>query len=59
LNTPAREALAHTAAIYIPPGPRLGDVVIESKSVSKSFGEKVLMKDLTFSVPAGAIVIII
>ena len=51
LDTPAREALAHTAAIYIPPGPRLGDVVIEAKDVTKSFGDKLLMKDLSFDIP--------
>jgi len=56
LDTPAREALAHTAAIYIPPGPRLGEVVIEAKGVSKAFGDKLLMKDLSFDIPAGAIV---
>merc|ERR1711871_195003 len=56
LDTPAREALAHTAAIYIPPGPRLGDVVIEAKGVSKAYGDKLLMKDLSFDIPAGAIV---
>ena len=56
LNTPAREALAQTASIYIPPGPRLGDVVIEAKKVTKAYGSKLLMKDLDFSIPQGAIV---
>jgi len=56
LNTPAREALAHSTSIYIPPGPRLGGNVIEVKGVSKSFGDKLLMSDLTFSIPPGAIV---
>lgn len=45
--------------IYIPPGPRLGDVVIEAKNVSKAFGEKVLYEDLNFSLPRGGIVGII
>jgi ATP-binding cassette ChvD family protein len=42
--------------IYIPPGPRLGDKVIEAKHVSKAFGDKVLFDDLNFKIPAGAIV---
>ncbi len=45
--------------IPIPPGPRLGDVVVEADSVSKSFGENLLMQDLSFLVPPGAIVGII
>jgi len=56
LTTPAREALAHTASIYIPPGPRLGDVVIEAKGVSKSYGDRCLFSSLDFSIPPGAIV---
>ena len=55
LSTPSRE-IATTATIYIPPGPRLGDVVIEAKNVNKAYGEKQLMKDLSFSIPQGAIV---
>jgi sulfate-transporting ATPase len=42
--------------IYIPPGPRLGDVVIEANHVSKAYGDRVLIDDLTFSLPPGAIV---
>jgi sulfate-transporting ATPase len=42
--------------IYIPPGPRLGDVVIEADGVRKAFGDKLLMDNLTFSLPAGGIV---
>jgi len=45
--------------IYIPPGPRLGDVVIEFKEVAKRYGERVLYEGLTFSVPPGAVVGII
>jgi sulfate-transporting ATPase len=45
--------------LYIPPGPRLGDVVIEAEGVSKSYGSKVLFKNLTFKLPAGGIVGII
>ncbi|NUQ80632.1 MAG: energy-dependent translational throttle protein EttA [Bacteroidetes bacterium] len=42
--------------IYIPPGPRLGDVVIESKSVAKAYGDNLLYDDMTFALPPGGIV---
>jgi len=42
--------------IYIPPGPRLGNRVIELEHVSKAFGDKLLMDDLSLSVPPGSIV---
>ena len=42
--------------IYIPPGPRLGDVVVEAKGVSKAFGENVLYENVNFSLPKGGIV---
>jgi ATP-binding cassette ChvD family protein len=45
--------------LYIPPGPRLGDVVIEAEHLSKGFGERVLIDDLSFSIPKNAIVGII
>ena len=45
-----------TQEIYIPPGPRLGDKVIEFSQVSKAFDDKMLIDDLSFAVPAGAIV---
>ena len=45
--------------IVIPPGPRLGDLVIEAKAVSKGFGERLLIDDLSFQVPPNAIVGII
>ncbi len=48
-----------TQEIFIPPGERLGDQVIEFKNVSKSFGDRLLIDDLSFSVPPGAIVGII
>ncbi|MBB3185833.1 ATP-binding cassette ChvD family protein [Halomonas fontilapidosi] len=48
-----------TNEIFIPPGPRLGDKVIEFHDVSKAFDDKLLYEDLTFSVPKGAIVGII
>ncbi|MDH3416611.1 MAG: energy-dependent translational throttle protein EttA [Gammaproteobacteria bacterium] len=45
-----------TNEIYIPPGPRLGDVVIEVNDLKKGFGEKLLMENLSFQLPAGGIV---
>ncbi len=45
-----------TNEIYIPPGERLGDKVIEFKDVSKSFGDRLLIDNLSFTVPKGAIV---
>ena len=48
-----------TQEIFIPPGERLGDKVIEFHNVSKAFGDKLLMDDVSFSIPAGAIVGII
>jgi len=48
-----------TNEIYIPPGERLGDLVIECKGVRKAFGERLLIDSLSFSLPAGGIVGII
>ncbi|TDX25316.1 ATP-binding cassette ChvD family protein [Modicisalibacter xianhensis] len=48
-----------TNEIYIPPGPRLGDKVIELHNVSKRYGDKLLFEDLSFQIPKGAIVGII
>ena len=45
--------------IYIPPGPRLGDIVIDFKDVSKGYGEKLLIDQLTLNIPPGSIVGII
>lgn len=45
--------------IFIPPGPRLGDVVIQAEGVRKSFGDRLIYDDMTFHIPAGAIVGII
>jgi energy-dependent translational throttle protein EttA len=42
--------------IYIPPGPRLGDVVIEAKDIVKGFGKKLLFDHVSFTIPRGAIV---
>jgi sulfate-transporting ATPase len=42
--------------IYIPPGPRLGDIVVEAAGLSKAYGDKALFENLTFSLPRGGIV---
>lgn len=42
--------------IFIPPGPRLGNVVVEAQKVSKSFGDNVLFENLTFQLPPGGII---
>jgi len=48
-----------TQEIYIPPGPRLGDVVIEADRISKGFGDRLLINGLSFKLPPGGIVGII
>jgi ATP-binding cassette ChvD family protein len=48
-----------TNEIYIPPGPRLGELVIEAKGLSKAYGEKLLFENLDFNLPQGGIVGII
>ncbi len=48
-----------TKQIFIPPGPRLGDLVIEAQHLGKRFGEKLLIEDLSFNLPRGGIVGII
>ena len=42
--------------IYIPPGPRLGDVVIEAKGVNKAYGDNLLIEGMSFSLPPGGII---
>ena len=42
--------------IYLPPGPRLGNVVVEAQNLTKGYGDRLLMEDLSFSLPPGAIV---
>ncbi|MBM4278972.1 MAG: energy-dependent translational throttle protein EttA [Deltaproteobacteria bacterium] len=53
------EKIAKDLEIYIPPGPRLGEVVIESRNITKSYGDRILMENLSFSLPPGGIVGII
>ncbi|HEY0681850.1 MAG TPA: energy-dependent translational throttle protein EttA [Steroidobacter sp.] len=45
-----------TNEIYIPPGPRLGELVIEAKNLKKGFGDRLLFDNLSFNLPAGGIV---
>ena len=56
LNSKDYQTRNETNEIYIPPGPRLGDLVIEADKVSKAFGDRVLFENLSFSLPAGGIV---
>jgi ATP-binding cassette ChvD family protein len=53
------EKRAKEIEIYIPPGPRLGNLVIEAKQLSKAFGDTLLLDNVEFSIPPGAIVGII
>ncbi|HBC58044.1 MAG TPA: energy-dependent translational throttle protein EttA [Gammaproteobacteria bacterium] len=59
LNAQEFQTRNETKEIYIPPGPRLGDQVIEVEGISKSFGDKLLFDNLSFTIPKGAIVGII
>ncbi|TCV93990.1 ATP-binding cassette ChvD family protein [Luteibacter rhizovicinus] len=56
LNSVDYQKRNETNELYIPPGERLGQEVIEFKNVSKSFGDRMLIDDLSFKVPPGAIV---
>ncbi len=55
ISSAAYQKRNETNEIYIPPGPRLGDVVVEAHDVRKAFGDKLLMDSLNFSLPAGGI----
>jgi len=52
----ANERAPDVAQIYIPPGPRLGDVVVVADHVQKGFGDRLLIDDLSFKMPPGSIV---
>ena len=52
----ARDAKLDQVQIHIPAGPRLGDVVVEAQGLRKGFGERLLIEDLSFSLPRGGIV---
>ncbi|OZB61203.1 MAG: energy-dependent translational throttle protein EttA [Lysobacterales bacterium 14-68-21] len=56
LNSVEYQRRNETNEIFIPPGERLGQEVIEFKNVTKSFGDRVLIEDLSFKIPPGAIV---
>lgn len=55
LKEPSAEKLKDLQ-IYIPPGPRLGEIVVEAKNISKSYGDTVLIDDASFTIPRGAVV---
>jgi len=55
----SREKAPETAQIVLPPGPRLGDLVIEAEHIAKGFGDRLLIEDLSFRLPPGGIVGII
>ena len=55
LNQDAAERI-ESAEIYIPPGPRLGDVVVETRNLRKSYGDTCLIQDLSFTLPPAGIV---
>ncbi|MGN6670534.1 MAG: energy-dependent translational throttle protein EttA, partial [Candidatus Nucleicultricaceae bacterium] len=59
LLTEESEKRSSPAQIYIPAGPRLGDVVVELESVRKAFGDRLLIDDLSFKIPPGSILGII
>lgn len=56
LQAAAPRELRNAGQIYIPPGPRLGSVVVNVEGLCKSFGDRKLLDDVTFSLPAGGIV---
>lgn len=51
-----REKTPDDLEIYIPPGPRLGDIVVEADNLAKSYGDRIIFDTMTFSLPAGGIV---
>ncbi len=59
LNDTGPETRGETQELFIPAGPRLGDVVVRAEGVRKAFGDRLLMEDLSFDLPRGGIVGII
>jgi energy-dependent translational throttle protein EttA len=59
LNSVEYQKRNETSELFIPPGPRLGDKVLTVENLSKSYGDRVLIDNLSFSIPKGAIVGII
>ena len=56
LLTQEQEKASEDLHLYLPPGPRLGDVVIEAEALTKAYGDKLLYKNLSFQLPSGGIV---
>jgi ATP-binding cassette ChvD family protein len=56
LNSKDFQTRNETNELYIPPGPRLGDLVVEANGISKSFGDRLLFENLSFDLPPGGIV---
>ena len=56
LNQSGPEGRGETNEIYIPPGPRLGDIVVRAERVKKAYGDRLLFDDLSFDLPKGGIV---
>jgi sulfate-transporting ATPase len=59
LSDAGPETRGETQELFIPPGPRLGDVVVRAEGVRKAYGDRLLMEDLSFDLPRGGIVGII
>ena len=59
LSSQEYQKRSETNELYIPPGPRLGDLVIEANNISKGYGDRLLYEDLSFNLPRGGIVGII
>ncbi len=59
LNSVEYQKRNETSELFIPPGPRLGDKVLEVQNLKKSYGDRLLIEDLSFAIPKGAIVGII
>ncbi|MBP2848548.1 energy-dependent translational throttle protein EttA [Dickeya oryzae] len=59
LNSVEYQKRNETSELFIPPGPRLGDKVLDVQNLTKSYGDRVLIDNLSFSIPKGAIVGII
>ena len=55
-STRSRRSGAKIWRFHIPPGPRLGNVVIEAEGVNKGYGDNLLVEDMTFTLPPGGIV---
>jgi len=59
LNSKDFQKRCETQELYIPPGPRLGDIVIEANNLTKRFGDRVIFENVSFNLPPGAVMGII